>query len=164
MDNDCPSIRDAAAAGPKSRWAGMLDQTGAPDCSGSNLCGCELAGGFRDPPLRGNFGHGRYDGRRSHETDSVSPHAMKGPEIAVGAALSGRPSAAEERFSCHPVGEGLAPPAGFRNFFGRRWVFALRGGAPGRRALRTLWSTKDGRLHGSAPTAFQANHGYNRRG
>ena len=70
---------------------------------------------------------------------------MKGPEIAVGAALSGRPSAAEERFSCHPVGEGLAPPAGFRNFFGRRWVFALRGGAPGRRALRASWSMKGGR-------------------
>ena len=45
MDNDCPSIRDAAAAGPKSRWAGMLDQTGAPDCSGSNLCWRKLEGG-----------------------------------------------------------------------------------------------------------------------
>ena len=129
------------------------------------LISAAVTGGrVRDPPLRGNFGHGRYDGRRSHETDSVSPHAMKGPEIAVGAALSGRPSAAEERFSCHPVGEGLAPPAGFRNFFGQRWVFALRGGAPGRRALRTLWSTKDGRLHGSAHTAFQANHRDNGRG
>ena len=28
-------------------------------------------GRVRDPPLRGNFGHGRYNGRRSHRTDSV---------------------------------------------------------------------------------------------
>ena len=44
-DNDCPRNRAAVAVGPKSRWAGMLDQTGAPDCSGSNLCGGEQAGG-----------------------------------------------------------------------------------------------------------------------
>ena len=55
-DNDCPRIRAAAAISPKSRWAGMLGQTGAPDRSGSNLCGGELAGGSEYPPLQGNFG------------------------------------------------------------------------------------------------------------
>ena len=80
------------------------------------LISAAVTGGrVRDPPLRGTFGHGRYDGRRSHETDSVSPHAMEGPEIAVGAALSGRPSAAEERFSCRPplppcLGNGRGSP------------------------------------------------------
>ena len=44
-DNDCPRNRAAAAVGPKSRRPGQLDQTGAPDSSGSNLCGGELAGG-----------------------------------------------------------------------------------------------------------------------
>ena len=34
----------------------MLGQTGAPDRSGSNLCGGELAGGSEYPPLQGNFG------------------------------------------------------------------------------------------------------------
>ena len=51
-----------------------------------------------------------------------------------------RPSPAAGHFPCHPVGEGLAPPAGFRNFSGQRWG----GGAPGRRALRMSWSTKGG--------------------
>ena len=41
------------------------------------------AGGSGDPPLRGNFGPAWY---------------------------GGSPSAAEDRFSCHFVGEGLAPP------------------------------------------------------
>ena len=69
----------AAAAGPKSRWAGMLDRTGAPDGSRSNFCWDESAGGSGDLPLQGNFDHGRYDGRCSHETNSVSPHSVKGP-------------------------------------------------------------------------------------
>ena len=56
------------------------------------------------------------------------------------AALRGRPSSVTGRFPVYPVGEGLAPPAGFRNFFGQRWG----GGAPGRRALRMSWSTKGG--------------------
>ena len=43
--NDCPRNRAAAAAGLKSRWPGRLEQTGAPDRSGSNLCGGESAGG-----------------------------------------------------------------------------------------------------------------------
>ena len=44
-DNDCPRIRAAAAAGPKSRRPGQRDQKGAPDRSGSNLCWRKLAGG-----------------------------------------------------------------------------------------------------------------------
>ena len=32
------------------------------------------------------------------------------------AALCGRPPSVAGRFPVHPVGEGLAPPAGFRNF------------------------------------------------
>ena len=55
-DNDCPRIRAAAAVGPKSRRLDWLDQTGAPDRSGSNLCGGERAGGSESPPLQGNFG------------------------------------------------------------------------------------------------------------
>ena len=56
--NDCPRNRAAAAAGLKSRWPGRLEQTGAPDRSGSNLCGGESAGGsqIRPPVLcRGMF-------------------------------------------------------------------------------------------------------------
>ena len=45
--------------------------------------GPRKAGGSGDPPLRGNFGPAWY---------------------------GGSPSAAEDRFSCHFVGEGLAPP------------------------------------------------------
>ena len=44
-DNDCPRIRAAAAVPPKSRRLDWLDQTGAPDRSGSNLCWRKLAGG-----------------------------------------------------------------------------------------------------------------------
>ena len=51
-DNDCPRIHAAAAVGPKLRRAAALDQTGAPDCSRSNLCGGKSAGGSGDPPLR----------------------------------------------------------------------------------------------------------------
>ena len=51
-DNDCPRIHAAAAVGPKLRRAAALDQTGAPDCSSSNLCGGKSAGGSGDPPLR----------------------------------------------------------------------------------------------------------------
>lgn len=88
-----------------------------------------------------------------------------------------RPFPAEGRFPCHPVGEGLAPPASFRNFFGQRWGFALRGGAPSRRALRASWSAGGGRVRVPplqrlrritaktdngrtlcAPTAAQGNH------
>ena len=50
-DNDCPRNRAAAAAAPKSRRPGQLDQTGAPDRSRSNLCGGESAGGSGDPPV-----------------------------------------------------------------------------------------------------------------
>ena len=84
-DNDCPRNRAAAAVAvaPKSRRPGQLDQTGAPDCSRSNLCGRRIGGRVWDPPLRGNFCHTRYDGRRSHRTTSVAPYSMKGPEIAV---------------------------------------------------------------------------------
>ena len=49
-DNDCPRNRAAAAAAPKSRRPGQLDQTGAPDCSRSNLCGGESAGGSGTRP------------------------------------------------------------------------------------------------------------------
>ena len=73
----------AVAVAPKSRRPGQLDQTGAPDCSRSNLCGRRIGGRVWDPPLRGNFCHTRYDGRRSHRTTSVAPYSMKGPEIAV---------------------------------------------------------------------------------
>ena len=46
------------------------------------------------------------------------------------AATEGRPSPVAGRFPVHPVGEGLASPAGFRNLFGQR-----RGVRPaGRRA------------------------------
>ena len=51
-DNDCPRIHAAAAVGPKLRRAAALDQTGASDCSSSNLCGGKSAGGSGDPPLR----------------------------------------------------------------------------------------------------------------
>ena len=44
-DNDCPRNRAAAAVGPKSRRPGQRDQKGAPDRSGSNLCGGKSAGG-----------------------------------------------------------------------------------------------------------------------
>ena len=50
-DNDCPRNRAAAAAAPKSRRPGQLDQTGAPDRSRSNLCGGESAGGSGEPPV-----------------------------------------------------------------------------------------------------------------
>ncbi len=50
-DNDCPRIRAAAAVPPKSRRLDWLDQTGAPDRSGSNLCWRKLAGGSGDPPV-----------------------------------------------------------------------------------------------------------------
>ena len=46
-DNDCP--RNRAAAAPKSRRPGQLDQTGAPDCSRSNLCGRRIGGRVRRP-------------------------------------------------------------------------------------------------------------------
>ena len=49
-DNDCPRNRAAAAAAPKSRRPGQLDQTGAPDRSRSNLCGGESAGGSGTRP------------------------------------------------------------------------------------------------------------------
>ena len=52
-DNDCPRNRAAAAAAPKSRRPGQLDQTGAPDCSRSNLCGGESAGYTSPAPRRG---------------------------------------------------------------------------------------------------------------
>ena len=78
VDYPVTAPRNHAAVGPKSRWAGMLDRKGAPDGSRSNFCWDESAGGSGEPPLQGNFSHGRYDGRRSHETDSVSPHSMKG--------------------------------------------------------------------------------------
>ena len=68
------------------------------------------------------------------------------------AALCGRPFPVAGRFPCHPVGEGLAPPAGFRNFSGQRWNFALWDGAPGRRALRAAWSAEGGRVRRPAPT------------
>ncbi len=63
-DHDCPRNRAAAAIGPNQRRPGRLDRKGAPDGSRSNFCGDESAGGSGDPPLQGNFGHGRYDGRR----------------------------------------------------------------------------------------------------
>ena len=78
--------------------------------------------------------------------NTILPHTPRrtGPngavKNAVGAALCGRPSSVTGRFPVYPVGEGLAPPAGFRNFFGQRWG----GGAPGRRALRASWSTEGG--------------------
>ena len=53
-DNDCPRIHAAAAVGPKLRRAAALDQTGASDCSSSNLCGGKSAGG--SPPLRDGGG------------------------------------------------------------------------------------------------------------
>ena len=61
-----------------------------------------------------------------------------------GAVLCGRPSPIMGRSPGHPVGEGLTPPAGFRNFFGQCWGFVMRCGAPGRRALRASWSTEGG--------------------
>ena len=54
MDNDCPRIRDAAAVAPKSRRPGRLDQTGAPDRSGSNLCGGNWRAG-QGPAPTGQF-------------------------------------------------------------------------------------------------------------
>ena len=63
-----------------------------------------------------------------------------------------RPSPLAGRSLVHPVGEGLAPPAGFRNLFGQRCGCVLRGGAPGRRALRTSWSAEGGRPQRAAPT------------
>ena len=92
--------------------------------------GPRKAGGSGDPPLRGNFGPRRCDGRHSHETAPVLPELNRAIKNAVGAALCGRPSPVVGRSPVHPVGEGLAPPAGFRNFFGQR-----RGVRPaGRRA------------------------------
>ena len=74
------------------------------------------------------------------------------------AALCGRPFPVAGRFPCHPVGEGLAPPAGFRNFSGQRWNFALWDGAPGRRALRAAWSAEGGRVRRPAPTGCQTKY------
>ena len=87
--NDCPRNRAAAAAGLKSRWPGRLEQTGAPDRSGSNLCGGESAGGsqIRPPVLcRGMF-------PRYPVGEGLAPPAVsrKWPWVAVGAAPCGRP-------------------------------------------------------------------------
>ena len=64
----------------------------------------QKAGGSGDPPLQGNFGPGRCDGHRSHETEPVSPEPNWAVKNAVGAALCGRPSPIAGRFPCHPAG------------------------------------------------------------
>ena len=82
--------------------------------------GLRRAGGHRGPPLRGNFGPGRCDGRRSLESACPSG-TQQGRENAVGASPQTRPSPLAGRSPVHPVWEGLAPPAGFRNLFGQHW-------------------------------------------
>ena len=72
-DNDCPRNRAAAAAAPKSRRPGQLDQTGAPDCSRSNLCGGESAGGSGTRPYGAISVMGDTMATAAYETDSVSP-------------------------------------------------------------------------------------------
>ena len=65
-DNDCPRNRAAAAAAPKSRRPGQLDQTGAPDCSRSNLCGRRIGGRVWDPPVPDSWERLRPTHLRSH--------------------------------------------------------------------------------------------------
>ena len=86
----------------------------------------------------------------------VAPYGRHGPQRAGDPLWPPVPGCGT--FPRHPVGEGLAPPAGFRNFSGQRWNFALRDGAPGRRALRAAWSAEGGRVRRPAPTTSQANH------
>ena len=113
--------------------------------------GPRKAGGSGDPPLRGNFGPERCDGHRSHGTAPVPPEPNGAVKNAVGAALCGRPFPVAGRFPPSRRG-GLAPPAGFRNCSIQRWGDVLRGGAPGRCALRTSWSMEGGRVRRAAPT------------
>ena len=71
---------------------------------------------------------------------------MKGPEIAVGAALCGRPSPIMGRFPGHPVGEGLAPPAMSRDW---PWIAVGAGPRPAR-PPRTMTSVGRAVLQGFA--------------
>ena len=97
-DNDCPRIHAAAAVGPKLRRAAALDQTGAPDCSSSNLCGGKSAGGSGDPPLR----HFRQIiAERDHGRGEPRPYGTVG----------GHSSAENRRAATwgHPYGVSLRP-------------------------------------------------------
>ena len=77
-----PSLRPVGKACSFHRSASPTQTHFTGLCVGGRLTAA-YAGGSGDPPLRGNFGPAWY---------------------------GGSPSAAEDRFSCHFVGEGLAPP------------------------------------------------------
>ena len=104
---DSPRNRAAAAAGLKSRWPGRLEQTGAPDRSGSNLCGGESAGGsqIRPPVLcRGMF-------PRYPVGEGLAPPAVswEWPWFAVGAHSVRPPSVDHDARRARRLG---APPLG----------------------------------------------------
>ena len=65
------------------------------------------------PPLRGNFGPGRCDGHRSHETAPVPSEPNGAVKNRRRGGTLARPSSAEDRFSCHFVGEGPCPSRRF---------------------------------------------------
>ena len=66
------------------------------------------------------------------------------------AALCGRPSPVARRFPPSRRG-GACPSHRFSEFSGQRWNFALRGGAPSCRVLRTSWSSTGGPLWPPVP-------------
>ena len=145
---------------PPSRRGGLAPPAGFRNFSGQRWNfvlrvgapyghhGHRRAGGSGDPPLRGNFGPERCDGRRSHGTALVSLQNQTEPRKRRRGGPLWPPVPRCGTFLRHPVGEGLAPPASFRNFSGQRWgLRPLR-----RRALRASWSAKDGRVRRPAPT------------
>ena len=84
-DNDCPRIRAAAAAGPKSRRPGQRDQKGAPDRSRSNLCG----GNWRAGPRRRGLHIPRFaqQGKARSFHRSASPTQTRFAGLCVGGRL-----------------------------------------------------------------------------
>ena len=91
--DDRPRNRAAAAVGPKTRWTGMLDQTGAPDRSEPNFCEDERRAGQETRPYGGNFGPAQYDARRRHENAvGADPRSARPPFM--GTVPSGPPPAA----------------------------------------------------------------------
>ena len=82
----------------------------ASDGSGSNFCGGDPAGGSGDPPPTGQFRSCVVRWPPQPRNRSCFAVIYERAFVAVGAALCGRPSAVEDRFSCHFVGEGLALP------------------------------------------------------
>ena len=110
-DNDCPRIRAAAAVPPKSRRLDWLDQTGAPDRSGSNLCWRKLAGGSSASRIA-------YSSLRPEGQSSLIPSLRLSNANPLRLALRWGPPAAaivDESVSIRPA----SPATAGRNFCGR---------------------------------------------